>query len=222
MLPIYKNVDSMKKAVTQIDEDFNKLASEAASCTVCPGMSGRSAVLSRLNGSLSASVLFIAEAPGRQGADRTRKPFYGDKSGENFERFLESVGLTRNEIFITNTVLCSPRSETGANRRPLASEIGNCRGFLRRMVALLNPGVVVTLGAVALDATRALEQHEIKLRSGVGMVHEWNRRLLVPLYHPSPQVIAATRDFKQQMGDFAAVGEAIRRIEREGVGRGCE
>ena len=199
----------MKKALKTLEDDFDLLASDAEACTICPGMNGRSAVLSRLNGSLLPKALFIAEAPGRQGADRTRRPFHGDKSGENFQSFLDSIGLTRDDIFITNTVLCSPRSETGANRKPLGSEIRNCRNFLERTMALLNPSVVVTLGAVALDATRRLESHEITLRNGAGLLHEWNGRILVPLYHPSPQVIAASRNFGQQLQDFAAVGKAV-------------
>lgn len=218
----YKNEDTMKKASSKLDREFERLASEAASCEVCPGMIGRAAVLSRLNGTLIPKALFIAEAPGRQGADRTRRPFYGDKSGENFERFLESIGLTRDDIFITNTVLCSPRSETGANRKPLTSEIRNCGDFLRRTIALLDPKVVVTLGAVALDATRGIHRHEITLKTGAGKVHEWQERLLVPLYHPSPQVIAATRNFEQQLMDFSAVGSAIMKIRKSCEGRGRE
>jgi len=209
MVPSYKNRDAMKKDLCNLELEFDRLASDAALCEVCPGMNGRSAVLSRLNGNLSPKAFFIAEAPGRQGADRTRKPFYGDKSGENFERFLDSVGLSREDIFITNTVLCSPRSETGANRKPLMSEIRNCADFLKQTMLLLNPEVVVTLGAVALDATRRLSHHDIKLKAGAGKVHNWNSRLLVPLYHPSPQVIAATRNLEQQLADFAAVGNAV-------------
>jgi uracil-DNA glycosylase family 4 len=215
-----KNDDSMKKARVNIFSKYDLLASEATNCTLCPGMDGRTAVLSRLNGNLTPKAFFIAEAPGRQGADRTRRPFYGDKSGENFERFLESVGVTRDEIFITNTVLCSPRSESGANRKPLTSEIKNCAHFLRRTIELLNPQVVVTLGAVALDATRSLERHDVRLKGGAGSINEWNERYLVPLYHPSPQVIAATRNFEQQLKDFAAVGEAIKAAEsRKGLHR---
>jgi DNA polymerase len=208
----------MKKDLRNLDEEFDRLASAATLCDVCPGMSGRSAVLSRFNGNLNPRAFFIAEAPGRQGADRTRRPFYGDKSGENFERFLESVGLNREDIFITNTVLCSPRSETGANRKPLISEIRNCADFLKHTLLLLNPEVVVTLGAVALDATRGLDPHEIKLKTGAGKVHHWNNRLLVPLYHPSPQVIAATRNLEQQLADFAAVGKAVAATRLEGRG----
>ncbi|MGH9907993.1 MAG: uracil-DNA glycosylase family protein, partial [Pyrinomonadaceae bacterium] len=60
------------------------LFSETAACTRCPTMCGRTAVLSNLNGQPSAQIMFIGEAPGRKGADRTRVPFSGDQSGKNF------------------------------------------------------------------------------------------------------------------------------------------
>src|SRR5262249_29546623 len=101
---------------------FQELVTEAAHCVLCPAMCDRAAVLSKLNGSIDARVLFIGEAPGRRGADRTRIPFSGDQSGKNFERFLLAAGLTRSQIFITSAALCNPRSPSGANRRPSARE----------------------------------------------------------------------------------------------------
>jgi uracil-DNA glycosylase len=189
---------------------FLGIAEEARSCSLCEAMSGRSAVLSELNGSLRPKVLFVAEAPGRQGADRTRRPFYGDKSGENFQGFLDSIGLSRDEIFITNTVLCSPRSATGANRRPGLKEIRNCSGFLRRTIGLIDPPVIASLGSVALEALKSIEYHQITLRNDAAKILQWNGRLLVPLYHPSPQVIASRRRRHEQLQDFQAVAAAIR------------
>src|SRR5437016_7240271 len=89
---------------------FVRLVAEAAACVHCPAMCERAAVLSELNGPVDASVMFIGEAPGRKGADRTRVPFSGDLSGKNFDRFLGSIGLARSEIFITSAALCNPRS----------------------------------------------------------------------------------------------------------------
>lgn len=191
---------------------FGELASRASNCTVCPSMTGRSAVLSELNGNLAPLVFFIAEAPGRQGADRTRRPFWGDKSGENFQKMLDSIGITRSDIFITNTVLCSPRSESGANRKPTKTEIKNCRGFLDETIRLIAPKVVVTLGSVALEATKSIEYHQLTLKNDAARVLEWNGRLLVPLYHPSPQVIASRRRLHEQIADFRAVADAIERV----------
>src|SRR5213594_5202046 len=111
--------------ITKKQQRFIALASEAATCVRCPAMCGRAAVLSELNGDVDARVLFIGEAPGRKGADRTRIPFSGDQSGKNFDRFLASIGLSRSQIFITSSALCNPRTESGANRRPTQTEVGN-------------------------------------------------------------------------------------------------
>src|SRR5215207_11537350 len=123
---------------------FGQLVKEAADCTLCPAMCGRSAVLSELNGLPTARVMFIGEAPGRKGADRTRVPFSGDQSGANFDRFLNSIRQTRREIFITSAALCNPRSESGANRKPTRKELENCSGFLRRAIEVVDPRVIVT------------------------------------------------------------------------------
>src|SRR5712692_6360402 len=147
-------------ATDQKLERFLALAAEAAGCTLCPAMCERTAVLGELNGPVEARVMFIGEAPGRRGADRTRIPFSGDQSGKNFDRFVASIGLTRSQIFITSAALCNPRSPSGANRRPTAREIANCSDFLRRTMALVDPQVVVTLGGVALEALKLINYHE--------------------------------------------------------------
>src|SRR5205807_3424438 len=100
------------------DNLFHGLVAQAANCVRCPEMCDRAAVLSELNGSTNARVLFIGEAPGRKGADRTRVPFSGDQSGKNFDRFLASINLKSSEIFVTSAALCNPRVASGANRRP--------------------------------------------------------------------------------------------------------
>jgi DNA polymerase len=184
---------------------FRNLCAAARSCRVCPNLADKTAVLSDLNGSINPKVLFIAEAPGRQGADRTRRPFYGDKSGENFQRLLDSIDLTREEIFITNAVMCSPRTATDANRKPTKAEINNCSSFLRRQIELIQPRVIATLGSVALEALKAIEYHEFKLKTDAARILDWYGVKLVPLYHPSPQVIASHRRMDQQLEDFRAL-----------------
>lgn len=190
-------------------ELFDELCTQAGACQLCPAMTERTAVLSRLNGNLFPKVFFLAEAPGRQGADRTRKPFSGDKSGANFQILLDSIGLKREEIFITNSALCSPRSETGANRKPTKKEINNCSQFLRKQIELINPAVVVTLGAVALEALRAVEYHKFIVKTDAAKILNWNGRILIPLYHPSPQVVITVRKMPQQLEDFQVLKNAI-------------
>ncbi|HYG11304.1 MAG TPA: uracil-DNA glycosylase [Pyrinomonadaceae bacterium] len=194
---------------------FAALAAEAAACRRCEAMCGRTAVLSERNGSTAARVMFIGEAPGRQGGDRTRVPFSGDQSGHNFGRYIASINLAREEIFITNSVLCNPRKESGANRKPSTKESLNCAPFLQRQIELIAPRVVVTLGAVALAALSRIEYHQFSLKDSAGRVCVWNGRLLVPLYHPSPQVLASHRREDAQLRDYAAVARAIRQSVAE-------
>ena len=190
-------------------EQFAELVAEAANCTRCTAMCGRAAVLSELNGSINARVMFIGEAPGRKGADRTRIPFSGDQSGKNFESFLAAAGLKRSEIFITSAALCNPRAASGANRRPATQELRNCSVFLRRTIELINPQVIVTLGGVALEALKRLHDHSFTLRDDGAQVRQWNDRTLIPLYHPSPQVLITSRDANQQLRDYKVVKRAI-------------
>ncbi len=190
-------------------DEFDSLAEEARTCTLCPRLAGREAVLSRQNGSLAPQVLFVAEAPGRRGADRTRVPMQGDASGRNFRLLLEGIGLKREQIFITNAVLCSPRTETGANDTPTRAEVANCSAFLRRQLDLLRPPLVVSLGATALAALERLEPHGLRLAQDVGRCVIWRGTFLTPVYHPSPQVIISRRSLAQQGEDWQAIRRAL-------------
>ena len=97
-------------------EEFLKLAAKAQSCRVCEAMCDKTAVLSELNGSIDPKVFFIAEAPGRQGADRTRKPFSGDKSGANFQTPIDSIDFAaRGNFYHRHGAL---QSAPGAEREP--------------------------------------------------------------------------------------------------------
>jgi uracil-DNA glycosylase family 4 len=173
-------------------------------------MCEKTAVLSALNGPLLARVMFLGEAPGRKGADRTRVPFSGDQSGKNFDRFLASINLSRAEIFITSAALCNPQASSGANRKPTTSELANCSGFLRRAIELIDPIVIITLGSVALDALRRIHYHDFTLKESAGTIRQWNGRTLVPIYHPSPQVLAGHRRELDQLRDYKVVAKAIR------------
>src|SRR5690242_1427626 len=185
---------SIENSVESKRAQFIGLVNEASTCVRCPALCERAAVLSELNGSIDARVMFIGEAPGRKGADRTRIPFSGDQSGKNFDRFLAAAGLARSEIFITSAALCNPRGASGANRRPSTEELRNCSDFLRRTIDLIDARIIVTLGGVALEALKLLQYHEYTLRDDAAKIRSWNDRILVPLYHPSPQVLITTRD----------------------------
>lgn len=163
-------------------------------------------MLSARNGDTSARVLLVAEAPGARGAERTGVPFCGDASGRNFERLLERAGFSRPEVFVTNAVICNPQTADGANRRPSASEIAACSRWLRATIELVDPDVVAALGAVALAALGRIEAHGLALKRDCARPQRWFDRWLVPLYHPSPRVVASHRRFEMQASDWQVLG----------------
>lgn len=190
-------------------KNFKKISAEAAGCTLCPRMVEECAVLGDKNGSLQSRVIFVAEAPGRFGSGRTGIPFYGDKSGDNFQELIDHIKLSRDEIFITNAVLCNPISE-GVNSRPTAGEIANCSPFLKTVLDLIEPELVVTLGGVGLDAINRLLGTRYKLNSDAAKLIPAGGFQILPLYHPSPRVANWRRPLAQQKLDFQLILKALR------------
>lgn len=171
-------------------------------------------VLSRANGAIDAPLMFVGEAPGRMGADRTAVPFHGDRSGDNFETLLDIAGLRRAAVFITNAVLCNPRDGAGNNAPPSATEVHNCAQHLRSQIEVVQPSMVMTLGAVALEATRLVEAHNLSLKQSVRTANRWFGRLLLPLYHPGARAMVH-RSFANQTADYYFVGETFRRLQKK-------
>lgn len=178
------------------------LGKEVRRCFVCTGMN-HTHVLGPGNGSPEARMMFIGEAPGRLGAALTGVPFTLDASGRRFEALLAEARIRRSDVFVTNALLCNPLRD-GRNRPPARREVAACTQWLRAQIDAVSPGVVVTLGRVALEGLRMIEPHDYALCSHVGQRLEWRGRTLVPLYHPSPRT-AGRRSFAQQLTDFRSL-----------------
>jgi len=176
-------------------------------CQACPRMDGRARVLSVANGRAGATVMFVAEAPGRHGADRTGVPLHGDATGYNFEQLLATAGWTRDEVFVTNSVLCNPR-EGGLNSTPTPEETANCSVHLEAQIAHVSPRIIAPIGANALAALGLIRLHGLSLRAAVGVMHQWGGRRLFPLYHMSPRALIH-RSLTQQRQDFLALRAAV-------------
>lgn len=189
-------------------ESFAQLVEQVQACHLCPRMEGRRRVLSCANGNMHASILFIAEAPGRLGGDRSGIPLSQDQTGRNFTLLLQAAGISRQEIFITNAVLCNPRDERGRNAPPTMREIRNCSPHLRQTLDILSPHTIVTLGQVALKALKLIAPHDIELARDVGKAIAWNGYQLLPLYHPGPRA-QLHRSFTTQMEDFRQLGKLV-------------
>lgn len=188
--------------------DFERLAVDVRACFACDRMA-HSHVLGEANGSLDARVIFVAEAVGRRGGAVTGVPLTRDESGKRFARFLASVGIHRNDTFVTNAVLCNPLDKLGHNRPPTPAEAACCRPFLARTLDAVRAPVVVTLGRVALESLRAIAPHDADLPRDVAAAIEWRGRILIPMYHPSRQS-TLHRPQSAQEDDWRKLGEIVR------------
>lgn len=187
---------------------FEMLLNSVQNCTLCSRMCNRKKVLSNLNGNLNSKIIFIAEAPGRLGADCTGIPLLGDKTGDNFELLLGNIGWKREDIFITNSILCNPQDELGNNSTPTIEEIKNCSYYLQMTINVIQPDVIVTLGVKALESLKIIHTHSYKLKEEVGKCLNWGDKKLVPLYHMGPRALIH-RPIVKQRGDFIALSHIV-------------
>jgi uracil-DNA glycosylase family 4 len=192
---------------------FDSLCIKVQECKKCIRMCDSKRVLNRSGGSLNADIMFIGEAPGRLGADSSGIPFHGDKSGHNFEELLDFAKIDRSKIFVTNAVLCNPKDEIGNNSTPTKQEIQNCSSHLEEQIKILNPKIVVTLGAIALESTKHIYKHNLILKENVRSANYWLDRILIPLYHPGQRAMLH-RSFANQRSDYQFVSEQLKRISK--------
>lgn len=172
-------------------------------------MDGQIRVLSRKNGPIDAGVMLVGEAPGRFGAGQSGIPFSGDESGRRLDRLIDAAGWERADIFVTNAVLCNPLDDRGRNRPPGQTELTNCRDWLQSQIDVVDPLLVVALGAVALNSLGRIEQHRLTVRDSNSKPVRWLRRYLAAAYHPGVRA-AIHRPFPDQMRDFERLGHWLR------------
>ena len=155
---------------------LTEMKEEVLRCNKCPLSKTRNKVIFG-EGNPNANIMLIAEAPGRE-EDYQGRPFVG-KSGKLLDKILEACGFSRNEhIYISNIVKCHPPS----NRNPEESEAGTCMPWLLRQIEIIDPRILVLLGAVSL---RYMMGPEYRISRVHGNWLSWKNRLVIPLYHPA-------------------------------------
>jgi uracil-DNA glycosylase family 4 len=187
---------------------FADLLVRVQHCKLCPRMQHRKKVLGSQNGSPDCPILFIAEAPGRLGADKFGIPLYGDQTGRNFEMLIARAGIKRESVFITNAVLCNPRTLHGNNDSPTLVEIRNCSQYLEETLEIIKPKFVVPLGAKALSALNIINPHQVRLSEGIGNLFSWNGFMIYPLFHPGPRAFIR-RTKPQQLEDYRTLASLL-------------
>ncbi len=154
--------------------ELEEIARQVHDCTDCPLSEGRTLAVPG-EGPEQAEVMFIGEGPGYN-EDQQGRPFVG-AAGQFLEHLLASVGMARDQVYITNMIKCRPPN----NRDPLPGEVAACSKYLDRQIQLIRPKVIVTLGRHSL--VRFLPGATISKARGKAVSKDVF--ILYPMYHPA-------------------------------------
>jgi DNA polymerase len=130
----------------------------------------------------AAPIVLVGEAPGRE-EEKQQRPFVG-QAGKNLNLLLQSIGLSPEQLFITNLLKYRPLTPKGGNRCPTAKESRNALPYLLRELTILAPRLVVCLGLSSAKAL--LEDGELKMGDANGRTFQRHGFKILVTYHPSP------------------------------------
>ena len=176
---------------------INSIASKISKCTACELHKNRTLTVPG-HGHPKSKLMIIGEAPGNN-EDKNGLPFIG-RSGQILDNLLNSIGLDRTSIFITNMVKCRPPE----NRTPKSMEISQCSSFLDMQISAINPLVIITLGRLSLKKFLP----DIPISKARGLVHQWNNYKIFPVYHPAAALYKPTL-LPKMVDDFKKISFII-------------
>jgi uracil-DNA glycosylase len=188
------------------------LYKEASTCTRCPLAETRSKVVFG-SGNANADLMFVGEAPGAE-EDRQGLPFVG-RAGALLTELLDEIGLSRDDVWITNVLRCRPPG----NRDPQPLEVESCQPYTYGQVDLIRPRVIGTLGNFATRLLTGTRTPISRVR-GTPQVHTLADRpvFLMPLFHPAaalrtPSLVETLRE------DFSKLPDLLKEPLPEGAAR---
>ncbi len=157
-------------------EELLALRQKALQCTLCQELASTRKSVVFGAGSIKAKLMFVGEAPGRD-EDEQGLPFVG-RAGQLLTKIIESIGLTRQQVFIANVLKCRPPQ----NRPPLPDEILNCQPFLMGQIELIQPRVICALGAFA---AKTLLKSELTISQLRGRFYDLKGTKVLCTFHPA-------------------------------------
>jgi DNA polymerase len=161
---------------------FNDLRQRAMACVKCSHLAAARKNVVFGVGDINAQLMFIGEAPGAD-EDRQGEPFVG-KAGQLLTKIIETMGLTRDSVYIANILKCRPDTpgQSAGNRKPTPEEMKTCIPFLHEQIDLIQPKVIVALGGTAVEGLLGKTIGIMKLR---GTWQTYRGIPLMPTYHPA-------------------------------------
>ncbi|MFC1512876.1 uracil-DNA glycosylase [Thermodesulfobacteriota bacterium] len=157
------------------DATLDEIRLDLGNCQRCDLKDSRSGIVFG-TGPAQADLFIVGEWPD-QDEDRESKPFQGD-NGVLLDRMLQAIGMTREQVYLTNIVKCRPNQDLP----PKDNELKACRPFLLRQIAVVKPKVILAMGALA---TQVLLKNKTPLSRLRGRVHTFHGIDLMPTFHPA-------------------------------------
>jgi uracil-DNA glycosylase len=153
-----------------------------AACTKCAHLACSRTQTVFGVGNPDADLMFIGEAPGAD-EDQQGEPFVG-RAGQLLTRILKAMNFAREDVYIANILKCRPDMPAGSfgNRPPTPTEMQTCRPYLLEQIGVIQPSVLVALGAVAVEGLLGTRAAMRELR---GHWHTYNSIPLMITYHPA-------------------------------------
>jgi DNA polymerase len=151
-------------------------------CTKCPHLvKSRTQVVFGV-GNPEAEIMFVGEAPGED-EDKQGEPFVG-KAGQLLTKIIETMGFARDDVYIGNVLKCRPDMPLGmaGNRKPKPAEMQTCLPYLREQIDIIQPRLIVALGATAMEGLTGSTDPMARLR---GRWHDFQGTPLMATYHPA-------------------------------------
>ena len=160
---------------TSAADSWAALEAEVENCTRCALCTTRTRTVFGA-GNKQADWMLVGEAPG-QHEDEQGLPFVGN-AGLLLTEMLRAIGLTREDVFITNILKCRPPN----NRDPHIDEIERCNDYLQRQQRLIQPKIILAVGRIAAQTLLKTDEPLSRLR---GKTHAFNNTPVVVVYHPA-------------------------------------
>ncbi|MBQ8524788.1 MAG: uracil-DNA glycosylase [Clostridia bacterium] len=180
---------------------WEELELTCKNCTECPLHETRTNCVFG-TGNRNAKLMFVGEAPGEK-EDLSGIPFVG-AAGKLLDKYLEAVGIDRNEVYIANILKCRPPK----NRDPLPAEQDKCIGYLREQVRLIRPKIIVCLGRIA--AMRLISP-DYKITKEHGTFVDIKGFTMTAVFHPA----ALLRDPRRKEDMYTDMKKIKEYLDRE-------
>ena len=162
-------------SVSNAEESMRAVKQELGDCRRCKLCQERKNIVFG-SGSVDARLVFVGEGPGRD-EDLQGLPFVG-RAGQLLTKIIESIGLTRDTVYIANVIKCRPPG----NRNPEPDEVISCQPYLLKQLKVIQPEIICALGKFAAQTLTSSTNPIGRLR---GRFHDFGGIKVMPTFHPA-------------------------------------